>query len=173
MRSLWLASAAFIVISSTAFAQTAPAPGMSNPGNTQGTMSPPGAMAAPAPDQGMMSPMQPPSTGQDAANHYLWQARTAIRQHHRAQADNMLSHAETLILTRSVPQTSGPTPDNSPRVTAIENARAAVKQGNWTEAAQYTDQAMHHGAMSNGGMSPGTMSPNGNNPMAQPNRTVQ
>ena len=173
MRSLWLASAAVIVTSGMAFAQTTPAPGMANPGSMsrRGTMSAGhGTMSNP----GMMSPMQSPSTGQDTAAHYLWQARTAIQQHHRAQADSLLSHAETLLLTRAVPQSAGPTQDNSPRVTAIENARAAVKQGNWNQAAQYTDQAIHHHAMMNGGgMGQGTMSPNGNSPMAQPNRTVQ
>ena len=141
---------------------------MSNPG----AMSNQGTMSNQSP---MMSPMQP-SAGHDQANQYLWQARTAIRQHRSAQADTMLSNAETIILTRAVPQSTGPTPDNSPRVTAIENARTAVKQGNWSAATQYTDLAIHHHAMmsgpNNGGMGQGQMAPS-SDPMTQPNRTVQ
>jgi hypothetical protein len=191
MRSLWLAAAAFIVTNGVAFAQTTPPPGMSNPGSmsTQGTMSQPGSMSNPGAmsnqgtmsNQGpMMSPMQP-SAGHDQANQYLRQARAAIRQHSSAQADTMLSNAETIILTRAVPQTTGPTPDNSPRVTAIENARTAVKQGNWSAAAQYTDMAIHShgmmngstsGGMNNGGMGQDQMAPP-SGPMTQPSRTVQ
>ncbi len=185
MRSLWLASAAFILISGTAFAQTTPAPGMANPGSqsTQGTMSQPGTMAAPAPNQGSMSnegtmgnqgTMGEPTAGYDTAAQYLQRARTAIQQHRRAKADTLLSNAETIILTRAVPQTTGPTPDNSPRVTAIENARSALKQRNWTEATQYTDQAIqHHASMNPNGTGQGTMSPNSSGSMAPPNRTVQ
>lgn len=153
MRSLWLATAAFIVAGGIACAQTTTSPGM-------------------APGEGTMSPMQPPA-GHDQANQYLWQARSAIRQHSRARADTMLSNAETIILTRAVPQTTGPAPDNSPRVTAIENARAAVKQGNWSAAAQYTDEAIYHHATLNGPTPGGAMAPPPNAPMAPPNRTVQ
>jgi hypothetical protein len=169
MRSLWLASAALIVTSGVAFAQTTSPPPMS-PGMS---------------NQGTMSPMQP-SAGHDQANQYLWQARTAIQQHRGAKADTLLSHAETIILTRAVPQTTGPARDNSDRVTAIENARTAVKQRNWSAAAQYTDSAIHHhammngptpggmnnGGMNNGGMGQGTMAPPSGT-MAPPNRTVQ
>ncbi|HTJ91319.1 MAG TPA: hypothetical protein VL356_14235 [Acidocella sp.] len=197
MRSLWLASAAFIVISGTAFAQTNPSPGMANPGyQSQGTMSQPGTMGNPNqgtmsqpgtmgnPNQGTMSQpgtmgnpnqgaMAEPSAGYDTAARYLQRARTAIQQHRRAQADTLLSNAETIMLTRAVPQSSGPTPDTSPRVTAISNARAAVQQRNWTSALQYTDEAIqHHGAMNPNGAGQGAMSPNGTSP-AQPNGTVQ
>jgi hypothetical protein len=91
-------------------------------------------------------------TGHDEAGMYLHRASLAIQQRHRAQADNMLSHAETLMLTRSVPQSNAGTPDSSPRVTAIENARAALRSGNWTQAAQDTNMAMqHHNGMMNNG----------------------
>jgi hypothetical protein len=171
MRALWLASAAFIVATGMAFAQTTPpagtSPGMSNPGmqppGTSPGMSNPGmsnpgmapGMSNPGASQGMsnqgtMSPMQPPSaTGRDEAAAYLQRASTAIQQHRRVQADNYLSHAETLMLTRSVPQSNATTPDSSPRITAIQNARAALRRGNWSDAEQDTNMAMHHNAMMN------------------------
>jgi hypothetical protein len=123
------------------------------------------------PNQGTMSESP---VGYDTAARYLQRARTAIQRHRGAQADTMLSNAETIVLTRAVPQSSGPATDTSPRVTAIANARAAVKQRNWTAALQYTDEAIqHHGAaMSPNGMGQGTMNPNGTSP-AQPNGTVQ
>jgi hypothetical protein len=164
MRSLWLATAAFIVAGGIACAQTTPSP-MAPGGGTMSPMQPPA-----------MSPMQPPA-GHDQATRYLQRARAAIQQHRRAQADTMLSNAETIMLTRTVPQTTGPVPDNSPRVTAIENARAAVKQGNWSAAAQYTDEALRHHATADG-VPPGAMTPPNAPmppvaPMAPPNRTVQ
>jgi hypothetical protein len=175
MRSLWLASAALVITSGMAFAQTTPAPGMSNPGmSNQGSMSQPGTMS----NQGSMSnqggmSQQEPTAGYDTAARYLQRARTAIQQHRGYRADTMLSNAETIMLTRAVPQSSGPVPDTSPRVTAIQNARTAVKQRNWTAAMQYTDEAIqHHGAMNPNGGGQG-MNPNSTSPMAQPNRTVQ
>jgi hypothetical protein len=161
MRSLWLASAAFIVISGTAFAQTTPAPGMANPGSqsTQGTMSQPGTMGNP--NQGAMSE---PYAGYNTAARYLQRARIAIQQHRRFQADNLLANAETIMLTRAVPQSSASVPDSSPRIVAIDNARAALRQGNWTSATQYTDEAIQRHA---------AMNPNGSGSMAQPNHTVQ
>ncbi|HEY1858125.1 hypothetical protein [Acidocella sp.] len=105
-----------------------------------------------------MSPMQPHAgTGNDEAGMYLHRASMAIQQRHRAQADNMLSHAETLMLTRSVPQSNAGTRDSSPRITAVENARAALRSGNWTQAAQDTNMAMHHNGMMNNGMGGSTV----------------
>jgi len=83
------------------------------------------------------------------ARTYLRIARMDIQHHNRAGADDALSRAETRVLTRSVPA-DGSMTDDSPMVTAIENARQAVDAGNFHEAAMDTDMAMHH-HMSGGG----------------------
>jgi len=77
------------------------------------------------------------------ARTYLRIARMDIQHHNRGGADEALSRAETRVLTRSVPA-SGSMTDDSPMVTAIENARQAVDAGNYHEAAMDTDMAMHH-----------------------------
>jgi len=77
------------------------------------------------------------------ARTYLRIARMDIQHHNRGGADEALSRAETRVLTRSVPA-DGSMTDDSPMVTAIENARQAVDAGNFHEAALDTDMAMHH-----------------------------
>jgi len=77
------------------------------------------------------------------ARTYLRIARMDIQHHNRSGADEALSRAETRVLTRSVPA-SGSMTDDSPMITAIENARQAVNAGNYHEAAMDTDMAMHH-----------------------------
>jgi len=77
------------------------------------------------------------------ARTYLRIARMDIQHHDKSGADEALSRAETRVLTRSVPA-SGSMTDDSPMVTAIENARQAVGAGNFHEAALDTDMAMHH-----------------------------
>jgi hypothetical protein len=77
------------------------------------------------------------------ARTYLRIARLDIQHHNRSGADEALNRAETRVLTRSVPA-SGSMTDDSPMVTAIENARQAVDAGNYHEAALDTDMAMHH-----------------------------
>ncbi len=77
------------------------------------------------------------------ARTYLRIARMDIQHHNRSGADEALNRAETRVLTRSVPA-SGAMTDDSPMVTAIENARQAVNAGNFHEAALDTDMAMHH-----------------------------
>jgi hypothetical protein len=224
MRSLWLASAALIVTTGMAFAQTS-TPGMApagapnapvetSPGMSPGKTAPPSGMSNQGmSNQGTSSGMQSPpangsgssamgngsmgngSTGTGMTPHhahhehmaangstkmYLHMAQEAIRQHNRTQADEALSHAETRMLTRAVPQSTAATADSSPGVTAIENARAAVRKGNWAEAAQDTQMAMQHhanegtgnegmggGSMGNGSMGNGSMGngSTGNTPM--------
>jgi len=88
------------------------------------------------------------------AHTYLKIAAMAIKHHDRATADEALNRAETRMLTRSVPA-SGSMADDSPGVTAVENARQAVDAGNFHEAMMDTDMAMHHhmGGSGMGGMS--------------------
>jgi len=78
-----------------------------------------------------------------SAKTYLHIAKMAIHDHQVARADDALSHAETRLLTRSVPASSGPTADDSPAVASIEHARAALGAGNYAEASSDTETAMH------------------------------
>ena len=80
---------------------------------------------------------------------FLHIAIMAIRNLEQARAEDALSHAETRMLTRSVPASDGALADRSPGVTAIENARAALKSGNYSEASSDVDMAMQnmHGGM--------------------------
>ncbi len=88
------------------------------------------------------------------AHTYLKIAAMAIKHHDKATADEALNRAETRMLTRSVPA-SGSMADDSPGVTAVENARQAVDAGNYHEAMMDTDMAMHHHMMGDSGMSGG------------------
>lgn len=84
-----------------------------------------------------------------SASTYLRFARDALRHHQRGRADDALSHAETLMLTRAVPQSAASEADSSPGITAIENARQALRSGNYQQASVDTERAMRH---SGGGM---------------------
>ena len=240
MRSLWLASAALIVSTGIACAQTstaAPAatnstngPVQTNPGLSPGQTTPPpstsgqsmtspgaASMApagpgnstaanAPAPDgaanapiesspgsspgktgpntqdQAIAPPAQPathqsasaatpegegkhhmrhphhmggPLPAEASAAAYLHVARDALRHNDKARADDALSHAETRILTRAVPQSASIPTDDSPAISSIEHARQALAAGNLSEASSDTEAAMHeihHGPMANMGM---------------------
>jgi hypothetical protein len=97
---------------------------------------------------------------------YLHIAKDAIRHHNAMRADDALSHAETLMLTRAVPQDASQV-DQSPGVSTIEDARKAVKAGDMQTASSDIDKVMgqmphmmHHHPMSNGTMSHNTMSHN-------------
>ncbi|OYY05451.1 MAG: hypothetical protein B7Y73_01655 [Acidocella sp. 35-58-6] len=133
MRSLWLASAAIVLSAGMACAQSAP-PGDQN-------------VASTAPPMGAM-PMQHSMIShgplpQDASvQTYLRIAEVAIHGRNKAKADDALSHAETLVLTRSVPQSAGIPVDHSSRVETIEQARAALASGDFGQAAHLTRQAM-------------------------------
>lgn len=81
------------------------------------------------------------SLPQDAsASTYLHIASTAIGHHNAALADDALSHAETRLLDRSVPQ-GQVAADNSPAIQSIESARQALKAGNFSQASTDAQQA--------------------------------
>jgi hypothetical protein len=87
-----------------------------------------------------------------SAMRYLHIAKFAIRHNDKARADDALSRAETRLLTRAVPQSATIPTDDSPAVTGIEQARQALRSGDWHEASADIDMAMHnmhHGMMSN------------------------
>jgi len=75
---------------------------------------------------------------------YLHLAKLAIRHHDTARADEALSRAETRLLTRAIPASDSSAVDQSPAITAIENARAALRSGDYATAASDTDMAMMH-----------------------------
>jgi hypothetical protein len=88
------------------------------------------------------------------ARTYLHIASDAIRHNNKMVADDALSHAETRLLTRSVPQSASIPVDDSDSVTAIEHARQAVASGDMAVAMTDTREAMHtmHGGMMAGQM---------------------
>jgi hypothetical protein len=142
MRSFWLASAAFIVSTGIACAQP-PSPAPASSSTSSGSM----GMTHPMHHNMSMSGM--PANG--SAGTYLHIAKTAMRNHNKAMAEEALSRAETRLLTRAVPQSSTIPTDDSPTVTAIEHARAAIRSGDMQQASADIDTAMrqmHHGAMS-------------------------
>ncbi|MDE8348561.1 MAG: hypothetical protein POG74_03635 [Acidocella sp.] len=133
MRSLWLATAAIVVSAGMACAQSAP------PGDQDvASMSPP-AGAMPMQHSEINNEPIPPDA---SVQTYLRIAEAAIRGHDKAKADDALSDAETVILTRVVPQAATIPVDNSPRVETIEHAREALGDGNFEQAARLTHQAM-------------------------------
>ncbi len=111
-RSLWLASAAALLSAGMACAQNAP-------------MTPADAV----PDDASLQTD-------------LHIAAKAIHEHHQATADTALSNAETLILTRAVPQDAGIPVDNSPRVQLVEQARQALAAGDYERAERLTHRLM-------------------------------
>jgi hypothetical protein len=88
------------------------------------------------------------------ARTYLHIASDAIRHNNKVVADDALSHAETRLLTREVPQSSTIPVDDSDSVTAIEHARQAVASGDMSVAMTDTRDALHtmHGGMMTGPM---------------------
>jgi len=78
---------------------------------------------------------------QDAsAATYLHIAKSAILHHNVSLADDALSHAETRLLDRSVPQGQIAADDSAP-VQSIESARQALHSGNYSQASDDTKQA--------------------------------
>lgn len=78
---------------------------------------------------------------QDAsATTYLHIAKSAIGHHNAALADDALSHAETQLLDRAVPQ-GQIMADNSPSIQSIESARKALHAGDYSQASADTKQA--------------------------------
>ncbi len=96
------------------------------------------------------STMSPAAMPTDAsADTYLHIASMAIKHHEKSTATEALGRAETVLLTRSVPQGMIQL-DTSPAVMAIEHARSAVSAGDMSEAASDTRMAMtqsHSGMM--------------------------
>jgi hypothetical protein len=148
MRSFWLTSAAFVLSSGIAFAQSSTPPGANN-------MVPPGG--APA-STGHYTGTG--TTGTTAAM-YLHKAKVAVTNGNKAAAEDYLSRAETRMLSRSVPSTEAGQPINTPGIAAVRSARADVSAGNMKQAAADIDTAMaqlHGNPTYNNGMGTSTTS---------------
>jgi hypothetical protein len=93
------------------------------------------------------------------AGTYLHIAKQAIAHKDKARAEDALSHAETRLLSRAVPQTDADQTDDAPAIKSIEQARAALTSGDMDTAKSDTDRAMHQmhhhmGPMASNGMAP-------------------
>lgn len=153
MRSFWLASAAFVLSSGIAFAQT------STPSGTVNNMVPPGG--APA-STGHYTGTG--TAGPTTAAWYLHMAKGAVTSGNKAAAEEYLSRAETRMLSRAVPSTEANQPINTPGIAAVRSARADVRAGNMKQAATDIDTAMdqlHGNPIYNNGMGTSSMSPSG------------
>ena len=78
-----------------------------------------------------------------SAASYLHVAKTAIHQRDKIRADDALSRAETRLLTRVVPASASAASDETPAISAIQNARKALAADNLAQASRDTDMAMH------------------------------
>jgi hypothetical protein len=114
----------------------------------------PTAPAMPAPSAASSAPM---ASGSKPMHHHHWSAtaplpqdasakaylhiaKAAIKHHDAALADDALSHAETRLLDRSVPQGQIAADDSAP-IQSIESARQAVKAGDYSKASADIKQA--------------------------------
>ena len=145
---------------------------MSNGSMSNGAMSNGAAMSpssAMAPNSSAHMSMRGMPANASAAT-YLQIAQSAAQHHNATRANEALSRAETRMLTRAVPQTSAATPDQSPGISAITQARQALRAGNFTQASAEINTAMQHehaqasGGMSNMGSMPSNGSAKGMNP---------
>ncbi len=162
MRIFWLASAALIVSTGVAFAQTsmsAPAPtgapnapvetspGMS-PGNTAPNSQAGGMASGMAGGMSGAAQMHAGMAGTQAdagAVKDLEMAKAALGKHDKAKAEENLSHAQTMLLTRSVPQSPGMAmqTDHSPAYMSVTKARAALQASHFIRSKTDTDMAIH------------------------------
>ena len=77
-----------------------------------------------------------------SAASYLQIAQSATQHHNKARADEALNRAETRLLTRAVPLSSAGSPDQSPAIASIAQARLALKAGDFTQASAEITSAM-------------------------------
>ncbi len=94
-----------------------------------------------------------------SAGTYLHIAQRAVMAHNKAHAQVALGRAETDLLTNSYVQGSVNGPINSPAISAVRDARRAVKSGQYQNASMMIHKAMTemHGGMGNGAQSGGMM----------------
>jgi hypothetical protein len=151
-------------------ADGSPSAASANPGEPAGKMAPAtavGSEMSPTPKHLAMAHGSGQTMPENAdARTYLHMAADAIKHHDKFTAEEALDRAETRLLTRSVPESSAIPTDDSPAVTAIEHAHAAVAAGDFEQASIDTKEAMHaHRMMADGApMSSSSMS----SPMSSP-----
>jgi hypothetical protein len=156
MRYLTLSAVALLGMTAmSALAQTTP-PGLNpvtgaRPGHEPGVgtslpLSNNASNTKPSNTQAINAPTLPRSgMGADATTHdYLTAARAALAAGRTGQAQQSLEMAETRALDRSVPQSQGATPSDSPLVSQISDAIHAVGSGDKARAMQCIDLALAH-----------------------------
>jgi len=79
--------------------------------------------------------------GEDARD-YIRDARQALARHRSGEAQQAIEMAETRTLDRSVVATEVGTPDQNPRIMALEAARQDLAKHNWSGADRHLSEAM-------------------------------
>ena len=87
-------------------------------------------------------------------------AKRALARHDKTDANQHLSYAETLMLTRSVSSSNGKM-DNSPSYMSVTKARTALRAGHFQTAKTDVEMALRQLHQGNGGMGAGTTSSTG------------
>lgn len=92
----------------------------------------------------VIAPALPPvSLGPDAtATRYLLEARRALAANQTGRAQSALEHAETLLLTRSVPIGAANDPDRNPAVLNVNAALRSLASGDTGEAINLIQQTI-------------------------------
>jgi hypothetical protein len=142
MRSLKLATFAFLGISSIAFlaqAQSMDGSTGTGAGNNNGLHEPFSKRASNIVADNTKSNIAPslptPSVGDNASpRDYLRAARDALAAGHTGEAQQSLEMAETRALDRSVTPNAANVPDPNPSVTQIHNALQVLGQGDRARA---------------------------------------
>lgn len=153
MRTVLFASVAVLALGGTGFAQGFSGNSPNNPKSTSASN------ITAADTHSHMAPALP-SAGYDLTyEQFLQTAQKAVDVGKTGLAQQSLEQAETRLLTRSVPQGQGNTPDDSPRIAALHNARIALSKGDKAAVLQNIQMAMETPAMST--MKGGAMAPAG------------
>ncbi|HQT85506.1 MAG TPA: hypothetical protein PLZ81_11645 [Acidiphilium rubrum] len=90
-----------------------------------------------------------------SAGQYMHMAQQAVMAHNKTRATDALGRAETDLLTNSYAQGSVNGPISTPAISAIRDARKAVRDGDYHGASMMIHKAMmdmHGGMMNKGGM---------------------
>lgn len=103
----------------------------------------------------------PPVGPNASATDYLTAAQSALSRNRTGEAQEALENAETLLLSRSVPQNAVNTPDQSPAVQNINAALHALASNDRQQAMNLVQQTipMTQQASAAGSATTGTMAP--------------
>jgi hypothetical protein len=108
--------------------------------------------------------------GEDARD-YIRDARQALAHHRSGEAQQAIEMAETRTLDRSVLATDVNTPDQNPRIMALEAARQDLAKHNWSGADRHLSEALMQTASADTAM-PGTPAMSGATAPSSPGSTA-